>query len=375
MTPSANLIGDFSAIHGLAEASRRVAEALLHAGVDLSISEVESGAIRDEGRRLASLAEVPEGRNHPVDLVLLNVNEMKNLKETLPDHYTIGLWYWELLELEPAHLTQYQRVDEVWVASDLVKYTFKALGDKPVRVFPAVVPAIVTSPMSEDLNLPDGLRVLFTFDARSSVARKNPFGCVEAFKRAFTESERGATAHLIVKVQCGDRYAGLNDEIRRAVEDVNGTLIDTDLERSQMDALLDACDIYLSLHRSEGFGLGMAEAMSLGKAVIATAFGGNTSYMTPETAALVGFRMRKITAEDHILQPTYNKVYRPGRWWAEPDVDQAARWLRLLADDAELRTSFGQRAARHIVEVAGPEAVGKTMADRLVEIDRERQAD
>ncbi|MBM7519391.1 glycosyltransferase family 4 protein [Nocardioides nitrophenolicus] len=372
MTVGVNLVGDFSAVHGLAEASRRVVDALVLAGVDVSIVDARSGAPRDPSRRSAALDALPTGKRHPIDLVLLNVNEMKTLTDAELDRYTIGLWYWELLELDAAHLTQYDRVDEVWAASDLVAGTFRALGSKPVRMIPAVVPPVEAPPLDPEIaRLPDGLRVLFTFDANSSVARKNPFACVEAFRRAFGPGERGSSAHLVVKALSSDNYPGLSGELAEAVASVAGTLISDDLPRPQMDALLDSCDIYLSLHRSEGFGLGMAEAMSLGKAVVATAFGGNTSFMTMDTAGLVGFDMREIVEADHVLQPAYRRVYRPGRWWAEPDVDQAAAWLRLLADDPDLRRAMGERAATHIREVAGPLAVGRAMATRLAEIAAE----
>ncbi|WGX98537.1 glycosyltransferase [Nocardioides sp. L-11A] len=375
MTAGVNLVGDFSAVHGLAEASRRVVDALVLAGVDVSIVEATSGAPRDPGRRSAALDALPRGRRHPIDLVLLNVNEMVNLTDADLGRYTIGLWYWELLELKSGHIRQYERVDEVWAASDLVAGTFRALGTKPVRMIPAVVPPVEAPALDPRVaTLPEGLRVLFTFDANSSVARKNPFGCVAAFAEAFGAEERGSSAHLVVKAMSSERFPGLFDELREAVASVNGTLLSQDLPRPQMDALLASCDIYMSLHRSEGFGLGMAEAMSLGKAVVATAFGGNTSFMTMETAALVGYRMRPIVAEDHEIQPTYEKVYRPGRWWAEPDVSQAAAWLRLLADDPALRREMGARAARHIQEVAGPLAVGRSMAARLEEITGLRRA-
>lgn len=364
-----NVVGDFSAVHGLAEAARRVVEALVIAGVDVSVVDAVSGAPRDDGRRGAVIDGLPQGRRHPLDLVLLNINEIELLPVEETARYQIGLWYWELLELEPGLLKSYRRVDEVWAASDFVAGTFRAVGDSPVSVLSAVVPPV--DPLPPDpalLPLPQGLRVLFTFDAHSSVARKNPFGCVEAFARAFSPAERGVSAHLIVKAMSSDRYPGLSEQLAEAVSSVGGTLIATELPRSQMDALLGACDIYLSLHRSEGFGLGMAEAMSLGKAVVATAFGGNTSFMTADTAGLVGYRMRQIEVRDHELQPAYVDVYRPGRWWAEPDVDQAAAWLRLLADRPDLRREMGERAARRIAATAAPLPVGLAMRRRLEEI-------
>ena len=106
---------------------------------------------------------------------------------------------------------------------------------------------------------------------------------------------------------------------------MNGLLIDTDLSRNEMNALLGMCDCYVSLHRCEGFGLGMAEAMYLGKAVIATGWSGNVQFMTRHNSALVGYRLRWVDRIDHLYQPAFLEMYMPGFAWAEPSIAHAAR--------------------------------------------------
>jgi len=121
----------------------------------------------------------------------------------------------------------------------------------------------------------------------------------------------------------------------------------------------------VSLHRSEGFGLGIAEAMFLGKPVVATSYSGNTDFMSGDNSCPVGYRMRPITMADHRLFPSAAHVYQPGLPWAEPDVDQAARWMRTLADQPGLRARLGLRAAQTMRERYSSARVGELMVERL----------
>jgi glycosyltransferase involved in cell wall biosynthesis len=246
----------------------------------------------------------------------------------------------------------------------------------PIRVIPNVVTQYegVTADRAR-FGLPeDGLVVLFSFSAFSSDARKNPWGVVEAFRRAFPPSERGTRAHLVIKATDVDAFPVLSRDLSDAIAEVNGTLINGELTRAEMDSLLASCDIYLSLHRSEGFGMGMAEAMALGKAVVATGYGGNTDFMPPGSAAMVGYDIRSITEQDHRYAEYFGHWYRVGHLWAEPKVDQAARWLRRLADSAVLRKTMGAKAIDAVRTLCSSAAVGALMGRRLAEIDPTRSA-
>jgi glycosyltransferase involved in cell wall biosynthesis len=213
--------------------------------------------------------------------------------------------------------------------------------------------------------------VLFTFSASSSDARKNPWAVIEAFRRAFQPDEQGTTAHLVIKANDLDRFPELATHLVQAIASVNGTLLSRQMSRADMDCLLATCDIYASLHRSEGFGLGMAEAMAMGKPVIATGYGGNVDFMPPGSAALVGYDIRPITHQDHRFGAEFGDWYTAGQLWAEPNVDQAARWLRWLAGSEKRRRAMGIRAAEAVRTSCSSEAVGATMARRLAELDRQ----
>jgi glycosyltransferase involved in cell wall biosynthesis len=149
---------------------------------------------------------------------------------------------------------------------------------------------------------------------------------------------------------------------------VNGILIDEELPRAGMNALLGSIDVYASLHRAEGFGLGIAEAMFLGKPVIATAYSGNTDFTTRANSCLVGHNLRPIDESDHRLTPHGREVYEPGLVWAEPSISQAARWMRYLYDHPEERTRIGRAGAVTVRNQFNRETVGNVIANRLAQI-------
>ncbi len=368
--PGVNVIADLRATTGISEAARRHSLALLEAGAGMTYTEFNSRWPYRSVPIPESVAELRSGKDHPIDLWMVNLNEFELVPSDALDRYTIALWAWEMPEVPAETLAQLSRLDELWVVSSFVADAFRTVTDAPITVIPNVVPPLAKAEADRArFDLPsNGLIVLFSFSASSSDARKNPWGVIEAFRRAFDSTERGRTAHLVIKaVDLADQPA-MASHLADAVAGVNGILIGDDLSRADMNSLLATCDIYLSLHRSEGFGFGMAEAMCLGKPVIATGYGGNTDFMPPGSAALIGYRPREITELDHRFDAKFSQWYTPGKIWAEPNVDQAARWLRRLADNPRLRHTMGARATAAIESACSPAAVGNTMLRRLAQI-------
>ncbi len=197
------------------------------------------------------------------------------------------------------------RVDEIWVASTFVRDAFRGIARKPVTIVPPAVE--VGSPSGFDATRfrirPDAVVYFFNFDALSTAARKNPWGVIDAFSRAFTPEERDQQVQLVIKVHNLERAPAMAEPLRDAVSSVDGILVNAELPRSDMDGLLDRTDVYVSLHRSEGFGLGLAEAMYLGKPVIATAYSGNMDFTRPGDSCLVGYSMQRVTEGDHRHYP------------------------------------------------------------------------
>jgi glycosyltransferase involved in cell wall biosynthesis len=149
---------------------------------------------------------------------------------------------------------------------------------------------------------------------------------------------------------------------------VNGLLLDIDMSRYQMMNLLNCCDSYVSLHRAEGFGLGMAEAMYLGRPVIATGYSGNTDFTKLSNSCQVGYSLREITVEELRFNRNAEHTYCPGLLWADPDVGQAARWMRILYENSTLRTRIGEAGSRYVRSELRSETVGQKMSERLQSI-------
>ncbi len=192
----------------------------------------------------------------------------------------------------------------------------------------------------------DDFVVFYNFDLGSSYYRKNPEGALRAFAAAFAGAPRtmfamkvmGAKKHAgtFAKLMALARELGVRDQVVAVTEY---------LPQKELYGLTNACDAYLSLHRGEGFGLGVAEAMSLGKAVVATDYSGTGEFCTPETALLVPYVMVDVKPEQ-IDNPNYRFV----KTWAEPDVSAAAEALKRLHGDIALRQNLGKRAQAFVAE-------------------------
>jgi glycosyltransferase involved in cell wall biosynthesis len=201
----------------------------------------------------------------------------------------------------------------------------------------------------------DKLIYLFVFDMLSVVQRKNPYGLVEAYRRAFGP-DFGET-QLVIKVTKLGQYPEHAARLREAVSAVDGILLDRYLDRPDLDGLFNACDVYVSLHRSEGFGMTLAEAMCMAKPVIATDYGGNTDFMNVVNSYPVAYRLVELQ-QDH---PPYQK----GQLWADPDLDHAATQMRTVLEDYPEAQRKGQRAASDIRRWYGREAMAHKMIERL----------
>jgi glycosyltransferase involved in cell wall biosynthesis len=209
-----------------------------------------------------------------------------------------------------------------------------------------------------DLNLPDGFLFLFLFDCFSVVERKNPRALLRAFSQAFSPNEGPV---LVIKAINGDAQPGALEALRQMASDREDVVVfDRYYSAEAKNALLARCDCYVSLHRAEGLGLTMAEAMALGKPVIATGYSGNLSFMSRENSWLVDYQLRPI--------PPGCEPYPVGARWAEPDIEQAARFMREVFDRPDLAAHRARRGQQAIVTRHTPLAAGLPIKQRLGEI-------
>jgi glycosyltransferase involved in cell wall biosynthesis len=331
--------GELSRASGLGENARLMLLGLQHLGVPhwpIDVAPLLPGASAD--LPVAAGGEPPPGAplvlhvNPPLlPLVLLRLR-----RGLARGRRVIGYWSWELPTAPPDWRVGARFVHEVWVLTPFVAAALEPLLPGKVRVVPPPMAIAPPRPSALDraaFGLPtDAVVVLVMFNLASSFERKNPLAAIAAFRAAF-----GDRADRLLLLKIGNRSHFPEDFARLAAAAAaapNIRLETRTLPTADLHALVAACDIVLSLHRSEGFGLVPAEAMLLGKPVIATGWSGNMAFMDATSAALVGYRL--VPAED----PRH--VYE-GASWAEPDQADAVAHLRRLADDAAARTALGTR--------------------------------
>ncbi len=333
---------------GIGRGARLFTTALRQAGLRVRAQDV--GATLQSFRDLdldGAQEAVEEGRvlvSHlnPPELVLwLQRTAARGLK----GRRHIGYWAWELPVMPEAWSAAFAYVDEVWCPSGFTAQAIRARAPRhvPVRVVPH--PVYITPRLAPDrtrFGLPAAACVVLTaFDLKSTLARKNPLGAIEAYRRAVPAPD--GRSLLVCKVSGGGDAPERLAEVRRAIagrDDIR--LLQQVLSEPDMTRLIASADIVLSLHRAEGFGLLPAEALWLGKAVVATAWSGVMDFLDDEAAALIPWTRSPV--ED--VQAMY-----AGGWWAEPDLAVAAEQLRRLIADPAAREALGARGAARAEQV------------------------
>lgn len=362
-----NLVAYIRAEMGLGQAARGVAAALEAAAIPFGIVNFERGNLSAQTNLAWRHREV-ERPDYDVTLVCVNPDNGDNLRATvsnrlLGSRYVIGSWFWELAELPDEWVSEFAQLDEVWAGSRFIQDAVALKSPVPVVRIPPVVQAARGEGLPRSFfGLPER-RFLFlcVCDTMSVLERKNPLGAVRAFKRAFSADD--ARVGLVVKF---NNTGFASEELEQVREEVraraNIYTLERVLSREEMAGLLDASDCVISLHRSEGFGLVPAEAMLLGKPVMLTEWSGNTDYMTADNSIGIGYELVSLGRD-------YGP-YKAHQFWAEPDLEQAAHWMRRLVDEPGLAKSFGRRARETIEARFSPGAVGGLIKKRLDYIRR-----
>ena len=244
--------------------------------------------------------------------------------------------------------------------SEFVRQAISSETTKPVVCIPhCVAPSPVESFDRDYFGLPkEPFIFLAMYDTRSMAERKNPKAALNAFIAAFDAEDESAT--LVLKVN------NATDESMIALREIIGTrrniiVLTDDHSKSEIDSLINAVDCFVSLHRSEGFGLGPAEAMSLGKSVIVTNWSGSTDYTDASHCIPIDYELITL-AQDY-------GPYLKGQRWADPSLEQASAAMRRLADDPDLARELGTRAKEFIEAEFSPRAVGEKIKSRLADIN------
>lgn len=310
----------------------------------------------------------------PINIFHINGNEvagaLEHINQARPwTGYNIIYPLWELPRYPQEWAEQLDRFDEIWAASRFVMDGLKEVCSKPVVHMPLATEIQLDGFYSRRyFGLPEADYVfLFFYDLRSYSARKNPRGVFEAFKQLLNKRPYTRT-HLVIKVNGVDMNPQAFAELQAEVQALYGrvTLIDRMMSSSEVKNLLRCSDCFVSLHRSEGYGFGVAEAMALGKPAIATAYSGNMDFMTPDTSLPVGYRLIPV------LEGEY--PHHHGQHWAEPDQDQAVAYMLQLVDDPAMGRALGKKAQLHMQSNFSYRYTGLRYRARLDEIRKVRLA-
>ncbi len=274
--------------------------------------------------------------------------------------YTIGYWAWELPEFPDAWVQYFDYFQEIWCPSDFVRDAIAAKSPVPVITMPHAIsfarPTATAAELRARFNLPTGAYLfLFLYDLHSYSERKNARAVIEAFRLSGL-AQTGAA--LVIKTHGTTGNEAALDTLRASLADLPNThLIAQSLTRTEVYELEAACDCFVSLHRSEGFGLAVAECMFLGKPVIATNWSATAEFLNETNGCPV--RARLIQLEQN------HGPYSKGQTWADPDVAHAAEWMKKLHADRALGNRLGAAARATMETNYSPAAIGARYRARL----------
>ncbi|HTR16613.1 MAG TPA: glycosyltransferase, partial [Acetobacteraceae bacterium] len=357
-----NIFGPFAATSGLGTAARNLLRAIRAAGLPFELRpfDVTHGAPRIMRR------ERERPVKYRINLILANADQMERLIDLYPrgtfnDAYNVAVWAWELAAFRPDWFACFGALDEVWTNSDFEVMSIASIA--PVPVFkvrlPVTAQARPRDAAREAFGIPkDRLVFMVAFDAGSTSARKNPQMMVEAFKEAFSQDER---VFLVLKLHSNNLEPQITRQLSRSLRGAENVLVIADrLQDEEMAVLQSACDCFVSAHRSEGFGLNIAEFMALGKPVIATNYSGNLEFFDETTGYPIDYRLIEIEKQAG--------PYMPGYLWAEPDQDSLVRQLRAVYENQGEAWLRGQRAAERIAKEFSFLRIGSQIREHLISL-------
>lgn len=279
-------------------------------------------------------------------------------RDLLRGRMVIGYWAWELPHVPESWRPGLDFVHEIWTPSRFTADALRGFAPhKTIRVVPhpvAIDPPVPSALTRADFGLPqDAVITLVSFSLASSMARKNPLAAIAAHRAAFMGRP---DRQLVVKVAHAEAHPEDFQALRQAAIGVENIRFETRLlPRADSFALTACCDIVLSLHRSEGFGLVPAEAMLLGVPVVATGWSATAEFMDASAACLVEYNLVRAVDERGVFEA-------PGAVWAEARIDSAAEHLTRLADDPGLRQRIGEAGQIMARQRLGDQALHAALA-------------
>jgi glycosyltransferase involved in cell wall biosynthesis len=347
---------------GTGHALRTVFSSLRSVGVPVKVRDVWHFQA-PEPAQVAMLVPVVTESYGAINIYHLNGDEVENALEhlgPLPPGRNIIYPMWELPRYPSVWARQLERFDEVWAASAFIERSISQEVDCPVLHMPLATEISLDRFFNRRyFGIPEGaFTFLFSFDCRSYIARKNPQAVVACFRRLLA-ARPWAQVCLVMKLHGRETAPVEIQEFLDSVDDLrrHAVILTETMEENEVYNLMRCSDAFVSLHRSEGYGLGLAEAMYLGRPVIATGYSGNMDFMASDNARLVDYTLIDV--------PSGAYPHAEGQRWADPDLDSATAHMIALIDDPGAARDLGRRGSLSIRTGFSYRAVGLRYANRL----------
>lgn len=366
-TPGALLVGHPYGVLGVGEYFRASVSAFAAAGIPFHIRNTYGWGehLAEKHPHFPFWDKLTNCNPYRANVFHINANEMADARRHLGDgffagRYNIAGWHWELSHFPVAWNAAIENVDELWASSRFMQHTFAESFRVPVVWMPHPVDVRVAGGPADidDLRIPGG-RYLFLalLDFTSFVARKNPLGAVRAFREAFPRGSE--EVGLLIKANgAAARPAAARTFLASPeLSDPRIVVVNETLDRRHMLGLFRRCDCFVSLHRAEGFGRGIAEALLMGKPVIVTGYSGSQDFTNPQNACIVDYELVDVGPDEY--------PHAAGQRWAEPDLEQAAWYMRRLVSEPTWGATLAERGRSLVEAQHGIESVARRYRARL----------
>lgn len=364
LEPAIRLVGYLDSVLGIGELGRSIARGLTAAGMEY---EAETWTASRSPRYMVD-EYVSAKTSADIEIVVINADQMERWASTADrpavGTYRIGVWAWELPDFPPEMAMAEKWVDEIWTISEFSAAAIRSAVSKSVHVVPLNLDdSLVASKDSvaddserhlPERTFPSNGYFAFAFDLHSDIRRKNPVGLMQAYRAAFPT--QGSAPQLIIKALNSGTSPLAAQELRYHAHKWDVTLVEEVWSRPVVREFMRRCIAYISLHRSEGFGLTLAEAMSLGRPAIATGYSGNCDFMTGSNSVLLPYTLAPVGK---------GSIYSPGSRWADPDLEAASAAFSAAATGGQSWDARARKGQLDVWAKCSPEETAAFIKSRL----------
>lgn len=363
-----NVFGFINGEFGIAEATRSNCKAIQ--AVDMPISLINYNVNTNHNNNDLTFTEFSDHAPHPINLIQISPSETPNFFDYFDQSffngkYNILYMAWESETIPEDYVMNMNLFDEIWTPSTYCKECIEKYVSLPVKVIPHPIDMHLETTNDEDaLHFYDNkhFNFLFIFDYNSSIERKNVINLINVFRETFDVTENNA--FLTIKTSRSAKFPIEKEQILQAIGDSKKIkIVEKIFDKNALNYVISNCDSYISLHRSEGFGLTMAEAMYFGKPVIATGYSGNLQFMSDENSFLV--EAEKVSYGSNDLNYSSNTI------WSEPLLKEAKEYLKIVYEGKENVQNIAEKGSQTIAEDLSLKRVGEVIKGRCQDLFNE----